>query len=68
MSGWKHNADYFRRQDEDDERRIYGAEMDYLHNLHVKHESDILTGRDPGDEHETKPRNAHKQQPPKGTN
>lgn len=59
MSGWKHNADYFRKQDEEDERRIYGAEMDYLHNLHVKRESDILTDVDL-DEHETKSAEGHK--------
>lgn len=62
MSGWKHTADYFRRQDEEDERRIYGMEQDYLNGLHVKRESDILTDVDPGDQNEeTKPREtAHK--------
>lgn len=56
MGAWKHDADYIRKAQDDEELRLYGAEQDYLHGLHIQRQSVILNA-DPGDENE----------PPKGT-
>lgn len=42
-----------QRQDDEDLRMEY-AEREYVLGLMDKRESDILTGRDPGDEHQPK--------------
>ena len=61
MGAWKHNAEYIHKAQDDEELRLYGAEQDYLHGLHVQRESVILNA-DPGDEHKEKPtgETAHK--------